>query len=564
MIRRLSTRYPRSENSSSRDCTTIEMARAKTAKTSQPANTKNSKTIASRTLPFLASTTAITSLLAASAFVSPHHAREALAADPQNGNKYDTVARGNSNDYSLSDNANGFDSLARVSDRREDRGLPNGAAPSRIFLTESELSRMGKIRLASNPVGGLALDNPPTLKTQLGDRFVDRTEGGNFVFYTVDPELQQYVDRLVDSAHANHTAIVAMNPRTGAVLAIAGKSNSIPNIEYHAGFPAASLFKVVTAAAAVEQAGIQPSSEISFRGGTYTLNESNYLPNQRLDTRVMSVAEALGRSCNPVFGQLGIRYLNTPALSRYAKLFGFNKDLGFEVKMARSTAAIPSQDQFEFSRTAAGFGEVTMSPIHAAAFMSGVANGGLLPRPRVVEKVVSPDGAVLHRGQPEALHRIVTSSTAATIMDMMEYTTTVGTSKREFLAASNRPTMGGIRVAAKTGTLSGDNPKGLNNWFIAAAPIENPQLAIAVITVDAGYSSKASHLGRRVFEKFFDIAPERLVPPAPAPKRSVSRSKSAKTHLVKGKGGKTTRTIYAKKGGKSKVIVSKAPQKKRR
>ncbi len=527
------------------------------------------RSISSRTLPFLASTTVITSLLAASAFVSPRHATEALAADPQNGNKYDTVARGSATDYSLSNDVNGLmrgDSLARVSDRRDERALHSNVAPSRIFLTESELSRMGKIRLASNPVGGLALDTPPTLKTRLGDRFVDRTEGGNFVFYTIDPELQQYVDRLVNSAHANHTAIVAMNPRTGAVLAIAGKSNSISNIEYHSGFPAASLFKVVTAAAAVEQAGIQPSSEITFRGGTYTLNESNYLPNQKLDKRVMSVAEALGRSCNPVFGQLGLRYLNTPALTRYAKLFGFNKDLGFEVKVVRSTATIPSQDQFEFSRTAAGFGEVTMSPIHAAALMSGVANGGLLPRPRVVEKVVSPDGAILHRGQPEALHRIVASSTASTIMEMMEYTTTVGTSKREFLAASSRPTMGGIRVAAKTGTLSGDNPKGLNNWFIAAAPIENPQLAIAVITVDAGYSSKASHLGRRVFEKFFNVAPERVVPPAPAPRRTALRSKSTKTHLVKskGKGKSSARTIYAKKGGKSKVIVSKAPQKKRR
>ena len=564
MIRRLSTRYPKNKKSSSNGCVEIDAA-----KSSRTPDNKYTRIASARVLPFFASTAVVTSLLAASAFISPRHVTEALAADPQSGNKYDTVARGTESDYSISNDVNGLmqgDSLARVSDRRDERGLHNGSTPSRIFLTESELSRMGKIRLASNPVGGLSLDTPPTLKARLGDRYVDRTEGGNFVFYTVDPELQQYVDRLVNSAHANHTAIVAMNPRTGAVLAIAGKSNSISNIEYHAGFPAASLFKVVTAAAAVEQAGIQPSSEIAFRGGTYTLNESNYLPNQKLDKRVMTVAEALGRSCNPVFGQLGLRYLNTPALSRYAKLFGFNKDLGFEVKVVRSSATIPSQDQFEFSRTAAGFGEVTMSPIHAAAFMSGVANGGLLPRPRVVEKVVSPDGAILHRGQPEALHRIVSSSTASTIMEMMEYTTTVGTSKREFLAASNRPTMGGIRVAAKTGTLSGDNPKGLNNWFIAAAPIENPQLAIAVITVDAGYSSKASHLGRRVFEKFFNVAPERVVPPAPAPRRSVSRTKSGKTQIVKGKGkGKATaRTVYAKKNGKSRVIVSKAAPKKRR
>jgi len=301
---------------------------------------------------------------------------------------------------------------------------------------------------------------------------------------------------------------------------------------------------------------------VAFRGGTYTLNEANYLPDERRDRRVMSVAEALGRSCNPVFGQLGIRYLNGSILSKYAKLFGFNRSLGFEAPLPVSSAVIPSESLYELSRTSAGFGEVRISPIHAAALMSGIANGGLLPRPKVVEKIVSPDGSVLLKSKPEYLQRIVRTSTAATVMEMMQYTTTIGTSRKEFMRGS-RPTLGDIEVAAKTGTLKGDNPVGLNNWFIAAAPMSNPELAIAVITVDPRYSSKASHLGRRVFEKYFNITPaepERKFVRVSAPARAAHKKGRAPSHLVK-KGSREAYGSLKKKTApvkKSKGTVSRS------
>jgi membrane peptidoglycan carboxypeptidase len=89
-------------------------------------------------------------------------------------------------------------------------------------------------------------------------------------------------------------------------------------------------------------------------------------------------------------------------------------------------------------------------------------------------------------------------------MEMMRYTTTMGTSRREFMRGG-QPTLGNIEVAGKTGTLSGTNPPGLNNWFVGAAPINNPELAVAVITVDASHSSKASHLARLVMQRYFNI-----------------------------------------------------------
>ena len=407
-----------------------------------------------------------------------------------------------------------------------------------------------RVNVRTTADGDITLSERPKFDARIGDRFAHATSNNNFVFYTLDADLQEYVKSVVNRAQANHVAVVAMVPSTGAILAIAGKSISIQDIEYHAGFPAASLFKVVTAAAAVEHAGIATHSLIPFRGGTYTLNQANYYPDPSKDRRVMSVGEALGRSCNPVFGHLGIKYLNGDILAKYARLFGFNRGLSLEAPLPESSAWIPQDNQYELSRTSAGFGEVRLSAIHAAALMSGVANGGLLPRPQLIDTIVNQDGVVLHKQKPETLQRIVQPSTSESLMEMMRYTTTVGTSRREFMRGSS-PTLGAIDVAGKTGTLTGDNPVGLNNWFIGAAPIQNPKIAVAVITVDPRSSSKASHLGRLVLQKYFGITPTEPVAPV------------RRTSVKKSRGNKSSYRSFVKKSSKRASSNVKTTQKKR-
>lgn len=417
------------------------------------------------------------------------------------------------------------------------------------------------VDISGSSEGSLRISRPPSFTSKIGDRYASITSRNNVVFYTLDPSLQEFVSRTVANANANHVAVVAMNPKTGAILAIAGRSPSIPGIEYHAGFPAASLFKVVTAAAAVEEAGITPNSLIQFRGGTYTLNEWNYLPNPRADRRIMSVGEAMGRSCNPVFGQIGLRYLDGSILTRYAEKFGFNKALGFEAPLPRSTARVPADNQLEFSRTSAGFGEVTLSPVHAAALVSGIGNGGLLPRPYIIDRVTDPDGITLEKSQPEALQRVVQPETAKTLMEMMRYTTTIGTSRREFMRGG-RPALGDIEVAGKTGTLSGSNPQGLNNWFIGTAPIINPEIAVAVITVDAAHSSKASRLGRLVMQNYFNIDPG---PDLPEPRHIRHHHKKGQhKRIVKSSNyrSKSLQANKAKKASKGKTYSKKSNAKK--
>lgn len=360
-----------------------------------------------------------------------------------------------------------------------------------------------RVDLRVGQAGTVLLSELPRMNTLLDGKVASMTARNEFVFYTLNPDLQSFAQNLVQSAKAPHVAFVAMDPASGRILAMSGKSSSLVHPELYAGFPAASLFKLVTSTAAVERAGLSPETMIGFRGGTYTLNAWNYAPGMGRDTRLMSLSEALARSCNPVFSRVAIRFLNPEVLRSYVRAFGFNTNLRFDLPLPPSAAKIPDEG-YELGKTAAGFGEVTFSPIHAAAVMGGIANGGLMLRPALIESVVAQDGAVIYQQHPETLTRLMAAGTAQTLLSMMEKTTTIGTSRRAFMVR-NSPLMPDIPVAAKTGTLRGDNPEGINNWFVAAAPAENPRLAVAVLVVHPlGNHLKASQLGRQFIQKFFN------------------------------------------------------------
>lgn len=342
----------------------------------------------------------------------------------------------------------------------------------------------------------------PSFRSRFAGIFAALTEKNEFVFYTLNPGLQDYVSTLVARARSPHVAVVAMHPSTGKVLAIAGKSQTIDNLALHAGFPAASLFKVVTAAAAIEKRSIEPDSLIRFRGGDHTLGRHNYRASKK-DNRIMSVGEAMGKSCNPVFARIALEMLGPSTLREYVRLFGFNAEVPCDHPIPPSFATIP-EDAYELSRTGAGFGDVYLSPMHAAMIMSAIANNGVLTRPVFIDRVISPTGVVLYKNRPSQLRQVISAKTSQTLLKMMQYTTTMGTSRKEFMHR-NRPVFPDIPVAAKTGTLSGNNPKGLNTWFIATAPMNNPKIAIAVVAVNpSDGSSKASHLGKLVLEKYFE------------------------------------------------------------
>jgi penicillin-binding protein A len=150
----------------------------------------------------------------------------------------------------------------------------------------------------------------------------------------------------------------------------------------------------------------------------------------------------------------------------------------------------------------------------------------------VVSSIQDKNGNISHRTSPAILGRAVQPETAHHLLEMLESTTTTGTSRKAFYR-QGKPRLP-FRVAAKTGTLRGSNPQGINHWFISAHPIEKPRLALAVVVVsDGSYGARASELGRLMIQRFEGISSE--LPAQSAPKHSKKSKKSKKRKATKRK-----------------------------
>ena len=328
---------------------------------------------------------------------------------------------------------------------------------------------------------------------------------GDTVRFTIDPALQAKATEILQKSSVPYGAIVALDPRTGRVLALASHSSAEKgpsNFVTRGGFPAASLFKLITAAAAIENSGLGSTDLIKFRGGTYALGKGNYLPDARRDKRFMSFAEALGKSCNPVFARVGVNNLSSNILSRYAENFGFNAALPFEAPVERSEFHNPA-DTYEIARTAAGFTGANISPLHAAVIASTIANHGRMMRPYIIDRVINDKGEIKYLAQASVLKNVILDATSRELLEMMTATVETGTARRHF-AKLRKGLLRNIDIAAKTGTLRGDSPKGIYHWFVAAAPVDNPTIALAALVIDPGNARiNGSGVGRQLLEFYF-------------------------------------------------------------
>ncbi len=359
--------------------------------------------------------------------------------------------------------------------------------------------------LTFGPSGYPILDNLGVLGMIEESRSYALDRDGNKVTFTLSPGLQLKARSLLQQYSVPWGSIVALDPRTGRVLALASYSSvdpAGPDVSTRASFPAASLFKLITAAAAIERAGLSGDHTIFFRGGNYTLGRLNYLPDVAKDRRRISFADALGKSINPAFGRVGLNYLSKEILERYALNFGFNREIPFDTPVDISRFERPADD-YETARTAAGFGDVTVSPLHAALLTAAIANNGLMMRPYLIESVSTADGAVRYRAQRTPMRTAIMGSTSRELLSMMQSTTETGTARKQFVRARS-PFLHGASIAAKTGTLSGKDPKGVYHWFVAAVPAENPEIAIASLVIDPGTARvKSAALAREALEYYF-------------------------------------------------------------
>ncbi|MBI5197976.1 MAG: hypothetical protein HZA19_05135, partial [Nitrospirae bacterium] len=183
----------------------------------------------------------------------------------------------------------------------------------------------------------------PTFRTMEGGRFVEDVDSETRVVYTLDPVLQNEMEQLFARYRVPYGIFVAMDPTTGRILAMVEHSEDNPSSRHlalRATYPAASIFKLVTAADAMEKGTASPDTVIRYRGGLYEMNPKYWKDNPKRDRNKITLTDALAKSCNVAFAKIALRSLSAQDLRSRAVLFGFNRDLDFELPMDVSTIRI--------------------------------------------------------------------------------------------------------------------------------------------------------------------------------------------------------------------------------
>ena len=322
---------------------------------------------------------------------------------------------------------------------------------------------------------------------------------GNGLRTTLDYELQKKAFELLGD---NRGAVVALNPKTGEVLAMVSKPSYDPNnlSENWEGittnkevpllnravsglYPPGSIFKTITAISALEN--IPNIYNRGFKdNGKLVFNQRESLSNY--DGEVLGnidFRDAYVHSSNVVFGSLGIE-LGNNSLKETAEKFYFNRDIP-SVGLTIDNSKFPSYKSNEKGNIAqSGIGQsaILSTPMEMALVAGTVANDGIMMEPMLVKEILSSEGKSLKKLEPKKLETVTSKENALIVKDLMKGVVAEGTGTNAAIS--------GIVVCGKTGTADhNDNPnkqEAPHSWFIGFAPYDNPKIAIAVIVEEGG------------------------------------------------------------------------------
>ncbi len=330
--------------------------------------------------------------------------------------------------------------------------------------------------------------------------------------YTIDSSLQNATAAVLEHYRPDYGVFVAIDPESGHLLAIAShQREGTPehNLALRAGYPAASVFKIITAAAAVDLGKVQADTVLPFNGKETSLYRKNVLHHKNNQwTRHFTLKKSFAKSVNTVFARMGIELVTREHLLAYAERFGFNQSLGSDFILDNSTFQLTSDDPWLIAKTAAGYTrETTLNPIHGAVIAATIANGGYRVRPTLVDALIEDHGIILYETPPTTRIRVLASKTTDQLQEMMETTVRIGSAKSSFKNFF-RGDYSEVRVGGKTGTLTGLNPPGRYDWFVGYAHRGEKKLAFASLCINREYwHVKSAYVARKAIEHYFSVDP---------------------------------------------------------
>ncbi len=319
--------------------------------------------------------------------------------------------------------------------------------------------------------------------TGIIDSLTEKTQVGNDLRTTLDPKAQQVA---YDALKGRKGAVVALDVDSGAVRVLAGTPSFDPdhpdrgstfNTATQGLYPPGSTFKTVTATAAIDSGRYQPDSRVSGKNGKVISGTPlNNFGSQ--DFGDITLTEALTNSVNTVWAEVGIK-LGRKTMQEYMDRFGFGAKPPLDYPANQMSTSGPtrrgqiiamSSSRVDVGRTAIGQALLLVTPLQMATVAQTIGNDGVRMEPRLVEKVIDPEGRTVDEPLPQRAQRVMSSESAAKVGTMMKSVVREGSGTAAALE--------GVELAGKTGTAEISIAQGINDlWFIGFTR----EVAVAVI-----------------------------------------------------------------------------------
>lgn len=339
------------------------------------------------------------------------------------------------------------------------------------------------------------------------------------VEYTVDPRLDEHVRGVLERSGALLGHVIVLDAANGAVLSYV----STDPVRFPATrtYPTASLMKVVTAAAVLRHAPDATTRDCRYAGSPYRLRLAHLGPVPR-GGRFDSFWHALAVSNNQCFARLAVHDLGAEALLDEVRRTGLLEEPALRHAPGRVE---PVEDPLDLGQLGSGLSGSFITPL-AAARLAGLLTEGELVRPFWIAGVRDAYGDPVPLPEPSA-RPVWDPRLAGELRELLVAVTERGTARSAFRNGAGRPLLGPVRVSGKTGTLSGQDPEGLYQWFIGVAPAEAPRVAIAAVVVDgpSGAAEVAADVLREVFCEDGSCDPSRAERLRPRPGHEGARER---------------------------------------
>jgi peptidoglycan glycosyltransferase len=352
----------------------------------------------------------------------------------------------------------------------------------------------------------------------IDSRLISNSNGNSFeiqangkslrVETSIEPSLQNYLINKLDRKNSRQIAIVAMDPEDGRILAMVGydKSDPMKNPCTESAFPAASIFKIITATAAIEKCNLHLDSVLKFNGRKHTLYRSQLKEKTNRYTNKISLKNAFAKSVNPVFGKLGALYLGRDELESYARAFGFNHPINFEIYLSPSRTVI-TDEPYQWAEIASGFNRQTMmSPVHGALIAATIFNHGKLIEPTVVDRIAGEDGAELYRSRPATITQAFAPDTSNALHELMKATARSGTMRRAVRRYRRDKIISQLEIGGKTGTINNKTDEVKYDWFVGYAREKggDGKIVMSVLVAHHKYiGTRATQYAIMAFKQYF-------------------------------------------------------------